>query len=338
MRSDTPCQFRYAIWRVLLVLWTVLLVGALINAGKSDHPLLWKNVWPVLELFGLWLLYLFICWKARQRALEEKKAMLALTNRPGPRKQSFLWQAVLILLPVALMASFGFWAILRERNAVEQQARERAKEILQALPAEFGRIAANRLTQFEVPKGGWFQYLQWGIAAWPGNKTRQQFLADTNEAQILTNELLEFRSVFPDWPAGPVALVDFSLDAKPFSTDELLARVRALLRRMERKSRRPLKFKLGDVEIDLARQTAVRGKKPVHLTAKEFAMLRLMAEAEGQPVTRERFLDVVWGYTAFPTTLTVDNHIASLRVKLERNPNDPRWVKTVHGVGYKLEL
>ncbi len=125
---------------------------------------------------------------------------------------------------------------------------------------------------------------------------------------------------------------------KPFSTDELLARVRALLRRVERQSRAPLKLKLGDVEIDLARQTALRGKKPVHLTAKEFAMLRLMAGAEGEPVSRERFLDAVWGYTAFPTTRTVDNHIASLRAKIEVNPDPPRWIKTVHGAGYKLEL
>ena len=72
---------------------------------------------------------------------------------------------------------------------------------------------------------------------------------------------------------------------KPFSTEELLARVRALLRRVERKTKSPVKLKLGDVEIDLARQTAVRGKKPVHLTAKEFAMLRLLAEAEGEPVS-----------------------------------------------------
>ena len=82
--------------------------------------------------------------------------------QPGLRKQSFLWQAVLILLPVALMAGFGFWAILRERNAVEQEAKQRAKEMIQALPSDFGRIAANRLTQFEGPKGGWLSYLQWG--------------------------------------------------------------------------------------------------------------------------------------------------------------------------------
>ena len=125
---------------------------------------------------------------------------------------------------------------------------------------------------------------------------------------------------------------------KPFSTEELLARVRALLRRVERQTRLPLKLKLGEVEIDLARQTAVRGKKPVRLTAKEFSMLRLMAAAEGEPVSREKFLDAVWGYTAFPTTRTVDNHIASLRAKLEKNPDAPRWLKTVHGVGYKLEM
>jgi DNA-binding response OmpR family regulator len=125
---------------------------------------------------------------------------------------------------------------------------------------------------------------------------------------------------------------------KPFSTEELLARVRALLRRAQRQARLNTKLKLGDVMIDLARQTAGRGRKILHLTAKEFAMLRLMAETPGEPVSRERFLDAVWGYAAFPTTRTVDNHIASLRGKIERNPDEPRWIRTVHGVGYKLEM
>jgi DNA-binding response OmpR family regulator len=125
---------------------------------------------------------------------------------------------------------------------------------------------------------------------------------------------------------------------KPFSTEELLARVRALLRRTRRQAKALAKLKLADTEIDLIRQTAVRGRKTLHLTAKEFAMLRLMAESPGEPISRERFLDVVWGFTAFPTTRTVDNHIASLRSKIERNPDEPRWIKTVHGVGYKLDL
>jgi len=125
---------------------------------------------------------------------------------------------------------------------------------------------------------------------------------------------------------------------KPFSTDELLARVRALLRRVRKRGRLHTLLRLGETKIDLAKQTATRGRKELHLTAKEFAMLRLMAEAAGEPVSRERFLDIVWGYNAFPTTRTVDNHVASLRSKIEKNPNEPRWIKTVHGVGYRLEL
>jgi len=125
---------------------------------------------------------------------------------------------------------------------------------------------------------------------------------------------------------------------KPFSSEELLARVRALLRRFQRQAKTPAKLIFGDVEVDLARQTALRGGKAIPLTAKEFAILRLLAEAEGEPVTREKFLDVVWGYTTFPTTRTVDNHLASLRAKLEPDPDVPRWFKTVHGVGYRLEF
>jgi len=124
---------------------------------------------------------------------------------------------------------------------------------------------------------------------------------------------------------------------KPFSTEELLARVRALLRRVRREGRSPARLVLGDVEIDFARQTALKGKRELHLTAKEFSILRLMAETPGEPVSRERFLDVVWGCAAFPTTRTVDNHIAGLRGRIERDPESPRWIKTVHGVGYKLE-
>ena len=66
-------------------------------------------------------------------------------------------------------------------------------------------------------------------------------------------------------------------------------------------------------------------------------MLRLLLETPGEPVSRERFLDVVWGVNAFPTTRTVDTHIATLRAKLEPDPDAPSFLKTVHGIGYKLE-
>lgn len=125
---------------------------------------------------------------------------------------------------------------------------------------------------------------------------------------------------------------------KPFSTEELLARVRALLRRVQRQKKGVRTLQLGPVLVDLIKQTVTKGKKEVILSAKEFAMLRLLAEAEGEPISRERFLDVVWGYGAFPTTRTVDNHIASLRSKLEVNPETPKWLKTVHGVGYRLDM
>jgi DNA-binding response OmpR family regulator len=125
---------------------------------------------------------------------------------------------------------------------------------------------------------------------------------------------------------------------KPFSTEELLARVRALLRRVQEAGRALKTLALGETRIDFVTLQATRGRRPLHLTAKEFAMLRLLAESAPEPVSREKFLDVVWGYAAFPTTRTVDNHVASLRAKIERDPDLPRWIKTVHGIGYRLEL
>ncbi len=124
---------------------------------------------------------------------------------------------------------------------------------------------------------------------------------------------------------------------KPFSRDELLARVRALLRRITRQTLKSQQLTFGAVQIDFLQQRVWRNSVPVALTAKEFAMLQLLVHAAGEPISRERFLDVVWGYTSFPTTRTVDKHIVSLRMKLEPNPDTPRWIKTVHGVGYRLE-
>ena len=125
---------------------------------------------------------------------------------------------------------------------------------------------------------------------------------------------------------------------KPFSTDELLARVRALLRRAQRQGQAASELVLGAVRVDFVRQQAWRGAEPLALTAKEFAMLRLLAEFPGEAISRERFLDAVWGYGAFPVTRTVDTHIAMLRGKIEQDPEQPRLLETVHGVGYRLRV
>ncbi len=122
---------------------------------------------------------------------------------------------------------------------------------------------------------------------------------------------------------------------KPFSTAELLARIRALLRRQQQ-ALKPACLELNEIKIDLARQQATRHGQALDLTAREYAMLHLLHQADGAPVSRDQFLDRIWGFTAFPSTRTVDTHILQLRKKIETDPATPRWILTVHGVGYRL--
>jgi DNA-binding response OmpR family regulator len=125
---------------------------------------------------------------------------------------------------------------------------------------------------------------------------------------------------------------------KPFSLPELMARIRALLRRSQIQSSTPDYLRFGDVEIDFRAYEATRRGNVVQLTRKEFEILRLLGARVGNVVTREQLLNEVWGYHAYPATRTVDNHIATLRAKLEKDPADPDYIRTVHGVGYKLDL
>ncbi len=125
---------------------------------------------------------------------------------------------------------------------------------------------------------------------------------------------------------------------KPFSREELLARVRALLRRSVGALQPQQSVSFGAARVDFRQQRAWLRDQEVRLTTREFAMLQLMASAPGEVITRDRFLDAVWGYTAFPTTRTVDKHIVSLRNKLEETPDEPRYIQTVFGSGYRLAL
>ena len=122
---------------------------------------------------------------------------------------------------------------------------------------------------------------------------------------------------------------------KPFSVRELLARIRAVLRRAQAQSVLPSELRFGNVTVDFRRYEARKEGRPVELTRKEFGLLRLLAARSGEAVTRDVLLNEVWGYDATPTTRTVDNHVASLRAKLEDTPSAPRHLFTVHGVGYK---
>ena len=124
---------------------------------------------------------------------------------------------------------------------------------------------------------------------------------------------------------------------KPFSVRELLARVRALLRRTQpARAGLPDTLAFGDVEIDFRSWEARRAGKPLEMTRKEFSVLRLLAARAGEVVTRDELLNEVWGYENYPNTRTVDNHIAGLRAKLEPDPAQPRYLRTMHGVGYKF--
>jgi len=124
---------------------------------------------------------------------------------------------------------------------------------------------------------------------------------------------------------------------KPFSLPELLARVRALLRRTQAAAPSLLEnLEFGGVRLDFVRYTAARHSEPVHLTAKEFALLQYLATYPGETIRRDVLLDRVWGEEVHVTNRTVDTHVSSLRNKLEPDPSRPRYLLTVHGVGYKF--
>lgn len=123
---------------------------------------------------------------------------------------------------------------------------------------------------------------------------------------------------------------------KPFSLLELMARVKALLRRRQRKDTELDKYCFATVEIDFKNFRATKGQTPINLTMREFDMMRLFIQRRGNVISRSQFLDEIWGYEKYPTTRTVDIHVAKLRQKLEPKPESPRFILTVHGIGYKF--
>jgi DNA-binding response OmpR family regulator len=136
-----------------------------------------------------------------------------------------------------------------------------------------------------------------------------------------------------------VLLLELGADdyvTKPFSPRELLARVRAAIRRTTNHGESPDVLAFDDVCVDFKRMELVRAGQKLSCTAQEFKILKFFASHTEQVVSREQLLNEVWGYQAYPSTRTVDNHIMKLRQKVEREPASPTHFRTVHRVGYKF--
>ena len=135
-----------------------------------------------------------------------------------------------------------------------------------------------------------------------------------------------------------VLLLELGADdyvTKPFSPRELLARVRAAIRRTSRTTIGDL-VAFDGIAVDFTKMEVCREGQPVGLTAQEFKTLKFLMQNAERVISRDELLNEVWGYQNYPSTRTVDNHILKLRQKLERDPANPVHFRTVHGMGYKF--
>ena len=123
---------------------------------------------------------------------------------------------------------------------------------------------------------------------------------------------------------------------KPFSVRELLARIKALLRRKQEIVKDVEEYSFGLVQIDFKKQSASKNNKQIELSTTEFKILKYFIEHEGEVVTRDTLLDKVWGYDVFPTSRTVDNYILTIRKQIEDDPSKPLHLITVPKAGYKF--
>jgi DNA-binding response OmpR family regulator len=123
---------------------------------------------------------------------------------------------------------------------------------------------------------------------------------------------------------------------KPFSVLELIARINALFRRVKSGSGVQEVHRFGDLEINFKKYYARKKERALKLSPREYELLRLFIERQGEIISREELLKQIWGYDSFPDTRTVDAHIAKLRSKIEESREEPKLIVTVHGMGYKF--
>ncbi len=134
-----------------------------------------------------------------------------------------------------------------------------------------------------------------------------------------------------------VLLLEIGADdyiVKPFGTRELLARIRAVLRRQPGAQQKVLSF--ADVEVNLDRRVVTKRDQEIRFTPAEYNLLTFFLQNPDRPLSRDMILNSVWGYESFPNTRTVDAHVVRLRQKLETDPNNPRHFLTLHKVGYRF--
>ncbi len=155
------------------------------------------------------------------------------------------------------------------------------------------------------------------------------------EKPLLPIIILTARSSEMDKIAG----LDYGADdymCKPFSIAELLARIRAILRRTYPLIEELEKYTFGNVNIDFKKMEASVDGKEIQLTKKEYSILEYFIQHEGEVVHRHELLNKVWGYSKTPTTRTVDNFILDIRKKIEKSPSDPKHIVSISGVGYRF--
>lgn len=136
-----------------------------------------------------------------------------------------------------------------------------------------------------------------------------------------------------------VAGLDVGADdyiSKPFGIPELLARVRAVLRRTSSDEKEIETFLFGNVSLDFRKFRATVNNEQTELSSKEFAIMKYLIEHEQEVIHRHELLEKVWGFEVTPTTRTVDNYILELRKKLETDPSNPKHIITIRGAGYKF--
>ncbi|HVY60204.1 MAG TPA: response regulator transcription factor [Planctomycetota bacterium] len=125
---------------------------------------------------------------------------------------------------------------------------------------------------------------------------------------------------------------------KPFNIRELIARINAVMRRKRRYEQQgvPDRFKFGKLTLDMKGQTLLKDNEPLETSVREFKLLKFFVENRGKVLDRKEILNKVWGYDYFGTARTIDNFITKLRQKVEDDPDDPKHIVTVRGVGYKF--